>query len=180
MKKIRDDFPDIAYFVFGVLVLAAFTVGILAGQQTTEGAYRPALVAASERAAELDRANTRLIGERNKLVEELAKRPFIVDVREGRASHYGIESGIVTSTGESFDGSSWTAAHRTFAPGTLLIVKALETGRWAVVRVNDFGPARRLKDREIDLSQRVAEHLGILRQGLARVRLYQVRLSDGD
>jgi rare lipoprotein A len=48
-------------------------------------------------------------------------------------------------------------------------VRNLETGREVTVRINDRGPT--LRDRIVDVSQAAARSLGMLRSGLARVRL---------
>ncbi len=181
MPKLRDSFSDVAVFVLYTVAAAVFTVGILTGNAITKGHFETAI-------RELEAKYFTAIADKVKAEDEKEKRQgeggFIVRVIEGRASYYGKESGNITSTQEPFDGTSWTAAHRTIPPGTLLIVESLDTGKWAVVRVNDFGPHRRLKDREIDLSKRVAEHLGMIERGLARVRLYELTLrprpSEGD
>jgi rare lipoprotein A len=62
-----------------------------------------------------------------------------------------------------------TAAHKTLPFGTLVHVAAVETGQSVMVRINDRGPFGR--GRVIDLSASAASELGILRDGVARVRL---------
>jgi rare lipoprotein A len=62
-----------------------------------------------------------------------------------------------------------TAAHKTLPFGTLVHVTAVETGQSVTVRINDRGPFGR--GRVIDLSASAASELGILRDGVARVRL---------
>jgi rare lipoprotein A len=66
-----------------------------------------------------------------------------------------------------------TAAHRTLPFGTLVRVTNLENGRRVVVVVNDRGPF--VRGRVIDVSVAAARRLGIVRRGLARVRLEVVR-----
>jgi rare lipoprotein A len=65
-----------------------------------------------------------------------------------------------------------TAAHRTLPLGTMVAVTRVDNGAQVVVRINDRGPF--LKGRIIDLSKRAAEQLGMLGQGLARVRIQVV------
>jgi rare lipoprotein A len=85
----------------------------------------------------------------------------------GLASYYG--QGEVTATGERFDPSAMTAAHRTLPFGTRVRVTRVDTGSSVVVRINDRGPFK--PGRVIDLSEGAAENLGITAIGLAQVRL---------
>ena len=85
----------------------------------------------------------------------------------GLASSYG--QGEVTATGERFDPSGMTAAHRTLPFGTRVRVTRVDTGNSIVVRINDRGPFK--PGRVIDLSAGAAENLGITGVGLAEVRL---------
>jgi rare lipoprotein A len=88
----------------------------------------------------------------------------------GMASYYGHEfHGRETASGRTYRKNEMTAAHRTLPFGTKVRVTNLETGRTVVVTVTDRGPYRR--ERVIDLSKRAARKLGILRAGVARVRL---------
>ena len=86
------------------------------------------------------------------------------------ASWYGEwHSGRPTASGELFDVDALTAAHRSLPLGACVEVTNLGNGRRVVVRVNDRGPY--VPGRTIDLSQRAAEELGMVDQGLARVRI---------
>lgn len=87
------------------------------------------------------------------------------------ASFYG-ESfrGRPTASGESFDPGALTAAHRTLPFGTCLRVESAVNGRSVRVRVTDRGPYA--KGRIIDLSEAAARVLDLVRQGVARVRLF--------
>lgn len=62
-----------------------------------------------------------------------------------------------------------TAAHKDLPFGTLVRVTDFDTGLSVVVRINDRGPY--WADRSLDLSFGAAEQLGIIDQGLARVRI---------
>ena len=91
---------------------------------------------------------------------------------EGVASYYGGElEGRRTASGEAFDPSKMTAAHRSLPFGTCLTVINLENQRRVKVRVNDRGPFA--QSRILDLSQAAAARLGMLAAGIARVRLYR-------
>ena len=88
----------------------------------------------------------------------------------GTASWYGgRHDGLLTASGEIHRSRLRTAAHRHFPFGTLLLVTNLRNGLISVVRVNDRGPY--IRGRLIDLSERAARDLGMLRTGLARVRI---------
>lgn len=88
----------------------------------------------------------------------------------GMASYYGRElAGNRTASGEAFDPTDLTAAHRTLPFGTRLRVTNQRTGQSVVVRVNDRGPYAR--GRVLDLSQAAAEQIGMVRTGSARVSI---------
>jgi rare lipoprotein A len=74
-----------------------------------------------------------------------------------------------TANGEKFDPTELTAAHRSLPFGTKLRVTNLATGQSVAVRVNDRGPY--IEGREIDLSEQAAASLGMLKHGLAKVKL---------
>ncbi|BBL78171.1 hypothetical protein RxyAA322_00250 [Rubrobacter xylanophilus] len=75
--------------------------------------------------------------------------------------------GSTTASGEPFDPSDYTAAHKTLPFGTKLIVTY--NGRSVVVRVNDRGPYSGGHD--LDLSQAAAEYLGLTAVGSAVVNV---------
>jgi rare lipoprotein A len=86
----------------------------------------------------------------------------------GIASWYGYpHHGRRTASGEIYDMTQMTAAHRRLPFGTLLTVENLDNGRTVDVRVNDRGPF--VDSRILDLSYGAARVLGAT--GLLRVRL---------
>ena len=88
----------------------------------------------------------------------------------GLASWYGDAfNGRPTSTGERFDMHAMTAAHKTLPLPGLVEVTNLANGRTVVLRVNDRGPF--VDGRIIDLSRGAASELGMLQQGVGRVRV---------
>lgn len=90
--------------------------------------------------------------------------------RQGRASWYGEKfHGYATSNGEIYDMYKMSAAHRSLPLPSFVRVTSLDSGRSAIVRVNDRGPFH--SDREIDLSYAAAARLGILEQGTGRVKV---------
>ncbi len=94
----------------------------------------------------------------------------------GMASWYGDQfNGRPTATGEIFDMHGLSAAHKTLPLPGLVEVTNLANGRTVVLRVNDRGPF--VDDRIIDLSRGAAEELGLLSQGVGRVRVRYLGLA---
>ncbi|MBD9396355.1 MULTISPECIES: septal ring lytic transglycosylase RlpA family protein [unclassified Pseudomonas] len=93
---------------------------------------------------------------------------------EGKASYYGrAHHGNKTASGERFDQNALTAAHRTLPFGTMVRVTNLDNGQSVVVRINDRGPFAR--GRIIDVSRKAAESLGMLKTGVAPVRVESLK-----
>lgn len=88
----------------------------------------------------------------------------------GMASWYGPKfAGKPTASGERFDPSGLTAAHRTLPFGSLVRVTSQSTGKAVIVRINDRGPFH--GNRVIDLSEAAADAIGIKSRGRGRVSL---------
>src|SRR6201996_6780362 len=95
----------------------------------------------------------------------------------GIASWYGPTFyGHRTANGEMYDGSEFTAAHRTLPMPVNVRVTNLDNGKSIVVRVNDRGPYA--KGRIIDLSARAAQLLDVVKTGTARVRVTYIGRAD--
>ena len=88
-------------------------------------------------------------------------------VPHGIASFY--TEGTLTASGERFDTRQLTAAHPNLPFGTRLRVTNVTSGRSVTVRVNDRGPF--IPGRVVDLSYSAAETLGMVRGGIAKVKL---------
>ncbi len=89
---------------------------------------------------------------------------------EGEASFYGEDfAGRETSSGELYDPSALTAAHRTLAYNTRIRVTNQKNGLSVIVRVNDRGPWR--SGRILDLSMEAARRINLTDSGTAPVRL---------
>ncbi|MBS2016168.1 MAG: septal ring lytic transglycosylase RlpA family protein [Deltaproteobacteria bacterium] len=96
--------------------------------------------------------------------------------QNGLATWYGGSfAGKKTASGELFDPTKLTAAHRSLRFGTWVEVRRPETGRSVRVRINDRGPFGDDR-RVIDLSRKAAEQLDLIRDGVAKVEL---RVVDG-
>jgi rare lipoprotein A len=117
------------------------------------------------------------------MAPDVALKP--VAYREvGRASWYGPGfHGRRTASGERFDQNRLTAAHRKLPLGTRVTVTNLANGRSVRVEINDRGPY--IRGRMLDLSKAAARRLGMVRDGVVRVRIEATRLrraaapSDG-
>jgi rare lipoprotein A len=100
---------------------------------------------------------------------------FVID---GVASFYGDEfAGRSTANGERYDPNAYTAAHRTLPFGTIIRVTRRSTGDWVLVRVNDRGPYGKRK-RILDLSKQAARRLGMLHDGIAKVRAEVLEVGE--
>jgi rare lipoprotein A len=94
----------------------------------------------------------------------------IATVQEGVVSWYGAQfHNRKTASGERFDSGALTMAHPSLPFGTVARVTNLRNGRSVVVRVNDRGPF--VGKRIADLSEAAATEIGMLRKGLAKVRI---------
>lgn len=105
-----------------------------------------------------------------------ARAPVVVQDRvEGRnqvgtASYYhSFFDGRLTANGQRFSNQLLTAASRTLDFGTRVRVTNLHNLKSVVVTINDRGPY--VDGRIIDLSQRAANALGFVHEGVARVRI---------
>lgn len=92
------------------------------------------------------------------------------------ASYYGRKfHGKKTASGEIFNMFDYTAAHKSLPFGTLIKVTNLKNHRAVIVRVNDRGPF--VKGRDLDLSYAAAKSLGIISEGVAKVKVEIIRLK---
>jgi rare lipoprotein A len=102
-----------------------------------------------------------------------AKPPLRVAPRykaTGLASYYGKKfHGRRTASGERFNMHAMTAAHRNFKFGTRVNVINLKNKRSVTVRINDRGPFAR--GRIIDLSYAAAKKIGMIGDGVVRVKI---------
>ena len=88
----------------------------------------------------------------------------------GTASWYGKDfHGKPTASGEIYNMYGYSAAHKTLPLGTRVRVTNLDNGRRIVVPINDRGPF--VGKRIIDMSYGAARHLGMVKEGLAKVRI---------
>jgi rare lipoprotein A len=83
------------------------------------------------------------------------------------------------SNGEVYNMHAMTAAHRTYALGSIVRVTNVKTGQHALVRITDRGPF--IPGRVLDLSLAAAQKLDVWRPGVAEVKveLMQSAASPG-
>ena len=124
---------------------------------------RRASVAHHRRVAAASRKHTPFAGRRAAAKQAAAT----TDRSVGIASFYKYD--LKTASGEQFNPSELTAAHRTLPFGTRLRVTNVATGQSVTVRVNDRGPF--IPGRVVDVSHSAAEVLGMVDRGITKVKL---------
>jgi rare lipoprotein A len=100
----------------------------------------------------------------------------------GTASWYGPGfHGKETASGARFDQNKLTAAHRKLPLGSEVKVTNLDNGRSVTVKITDRGPHK--KGRVIDVSKAAAKRLGMVDDGVTKVRIeatpQQLAMADG-
>ena len=93
----------------------------------------------------------------------------------GEASWYD-HHGSPTAFGGVIDANAMTAAHRSLPQGTKIRVENTLNGRAVMVEIVDRGPFTR--GRVIDVSRAAAEALGFKGQGITRVRITSIGVSE--
>lgn len=93
--------------------------------------------------------------------------------KEGQASYYGEKfHGRTTASGEVFDASKFTAAHKELPFNTWLQVTNLENNKSVNVRISDRGPY--VGDRVIDLSKAAFESIASISRGVINVSFHPI------
>jgi len=96
----------------------------------------------------------------------------ISSTQSGMASFYGEGAGSRTASGQRFNPSAMTAAHRTLPFGTKVRVTNKRNGKSVVVTINDRGPF--IRGRIIDLSTAAAGVIGMRSSGVAPVSVERI------
>lgn len=119
----------------------------------------------------------------SKAMHRATMRPYVVfnkkyyptlahidDKFKGIASWYGPDfHAKKTSNGEIYNMYAMTAASKTLPMNTMVKVDNLENGKSTIVRINDRGPF--VDGRIIDLSNKAAHEIDMVKKGTAKVRL---------
>ena len=91
------------------------------------------------------------------------------------ASWYGEPyHGRRAADGSIYDMSRETVASRVLPLGTIVVLENTTNGRLAIARVTDRGPY--VDGRALDVSHAIAVELGMVRDGLATLRMWAVRI----
>jgi rare lipoprotein A len=99
-------------------------------------------------------------------LEEFGKAGYYADSLQGRK----------TASGEKYDKNDFTGAHKSLPFGTKIRVTRLDNKKSVVVRVNDRGPF--VDGYVTDVSRRAAEEIGLVRDGVTRVKIEVVEAAS--
>jgi rare lipoprotein A len=119
-------------------------------------------------------AIAQLLVDRPNYLSDTASKGYGLYYKKGIASYYHRKfEGRRTSNGERYRRKLLTAAHRTLPFNTKVKITNPKNKKWVIVRINDRGPYHR--KRLIDVSEKAAKHLGLLKQhGLCKVVVEEV------
>jgi peptidoglycan lytic transglycosylase len=160
---------------FARLVAIALAAATLAACAQSSVTNRSDLRATSRQGAQEGNRENSVVANRRVVIKTIKHTPFPADRNAAKAqvASHGIASFYteeqLTANGENFNPNELTAAHPTLPFGTRLRVTNVATGRSVTVRVNDRGPY--VPGRIVDVSYSAAETLGIVGQGVAKVKL---------
>lgn len=97
--------------------------------------------------------------------------------KEGIASYYHNKfNGRRTSSGELYNSTLFTAAHKTLPLNSYAVVTNMSNQRKVIVRINDRGPFS--KGRIIDLSHAAAKEIGIIGSGMGMVKIEALHVDS--
>lgn len=148
-------------FVLVLVALVGFTL-VVNEEKITEPVVTENAISVEEETITADRS----------LVE-------FVDKGSMRASWYGPGfHGQKTANGEIYDQNSFTAAHKSLKFGTLLKITNSKNNKSVVVRINDRGPY--IHGRDLDLSKAAALELGMVRKGVAKIKVEEIIIAGLD
>ncbi len=119
-------------------------------------------------------ANPLTRGEFSEIIFRLYNNAYTGEVEYGGATWYGGKfEGEGTASGDIYDGSKLTAAHKTLPFGTLVKVTNLANNLSVTVKINDRGPYR--DGYIIDLSSAAFEKIANLSAGVLNTRVEVLR-----
>ena len=148
-------------FILVLVALVGFTL-VVNEDKITEPVVTENMVTVEEETITADRS----------LVE-------FVDKGNMKASWYGPGfHGRKTANGEVYDQNSFTAAHKSLKFGTLLKITNLKNNKSVVIRINDRGPY--IHGRDLDLSKAAASELGMVRKGVAKLKVEEIKIAGLD
>ena len=96
--------------------------------------------------------------------------------KEGMASYYHLKfNGRKTASGDVYNSTQFTAAHKTLPINSYALVTNLHNNRKVIVRINDRGPFS--DKRLIDLSHAAAKEIGLISLGMGHVRIEALHVA---
>ena len=99
------------------------------------------------------------------------------NIMKGKVSYYANKfNGRKTASGERFDNTKLTCAHKTLPFGTLLKVINPLDGRYVIVEVIDRGPY--IGKRVVDLSRSAFLRIGDLNNGIMTVMIEKINYKE--
>jgi len=99
------------------------------------------------------------------------------NIMKGKVSYYANKfNGRKTASGERFDNTKLTCAHKTLPFGTLLRIVNPINGKFVVVEVIDRGPY--IGKRVVDLSRSAFLRIGDLKKGVMTVMIEQINNKE--
>lgn len=148
-------------FVLILVALVGFTL-VVTEDKITEPVVTEDVVSIEETVVTADRS----------LVE-------FVDKGSMKASWYGPGfNGHKTANGEIYNQMSFTAAHKSLKFGTLLKITNPRNNKSVIIRINDRGPY--ISGRDLDLSKAAALELGMIRKGVAKIKVEEIKIAGLD
>lgn len=148
-------------FILVLVALVGFTL-VVNEDRITEPVVTEDVVSVEEETITADRS----------LVE-------FVDKGTMKASWYGPGfHGRKTANGEIYNQMSFTAAHKSLKFGTLLKITNQKNNKSVVIRINDRGPY--IHGRDLDLSKAAALELGMVKRGVARIKVEEIKIAGLD
>jgi rare lipoprotein A len=176
-SDIRFDTPLIlsARVPAGAIEFVAVVLGAasLAGCAQSSVVSRRSAVFTASRPAAPERYRAAFVPHRRVTVAHAAFAPREHNTTAAKTYSQGLASfyteGQQTASGERFDTNELTAAHPTLPFGTRLRVTNVTNGQSVTVRINDRGPY--VPGRVVDVSYSAARSLGMVGDGVAKVKL---------
>ncbi|WHT37651.1 MULTISPECIES: septal ring lytic transglycosylase RlpA family protein [Myroides] len=141
------------YFQYIIFALAIFTLSSFEEAGKLKEKNKPTAVRMEQVLDTVATLDLPSIEEDSIVMAEVEDDSFEVVSDETKASYYHDKfSGKKTASGEVFDNSKYTAAHKTLPFGTKIKVTNLRNKRSVVLTVTDRGPFT--KGRSVDISKR--------------------------
>lgn len=177
---------NLSKIVFILFITTLFVVGCGSKYIYTNQSYHSSSYnsnTANNREKNYTSSNTSSTIRNSKAMHRATMRPYEVfgktyhptiarinDEFSGIASWYGPNfHSKKTSNGEIYNMYADTAAHKTLPMNTIVRVTNSENGKSVIVRINDRGPF--VSGRIIDLSNKAAHRVDLVKKGTANVRL---------